>query len=100
MVCPVGLVPSQLPALGMMHVLPINDEREHETTTTCWCEPRIEWNDPETGEVYSEALVIHNSADGRELIEQADEILRRGSARAAGVDFPSQTPDEEKRPNQ
>jgi hypothetical protein len=24
---------------------------------------------PETGEMYSEALVIHNSADGRELTE-------------------------------
>ncbi len=50
----------------MIHVLPINDEREHEESTTCWCNPRIETE--------GELLVIHNSADCRELIEQAEEI--------------------------
>lgn len=58
----------------MIHVLPINDEREHEETTTCWCEPLVEWSNPKTGEAYSEGLVIHNAADCREIIEQAEQI--------------------------
>jgi hypothetical protein len=45
----------------MLHVMPVNDLREHEMATTCWCLPRVEWHE--------EALVIHNSADGRELTE-------------------------------
>jgi hypothetical protein len=53
----------------MIHVYPLNDEREHETgdTTTCWCDPKLDIDNPEM-------IVIHNSADGRELIEQAEEI--------------------------
>lgn len=54
----------------MIHVLPINDLFEHvEEGTGCWCEPEVRWTDEETGESYPEALVIHNSADGRELTE-------------------------------
>ncbi len=53
----------------MIHIYPINDEREHEIgdTTTCWCDPKLDLEQPEM-------LVIHNSADGRELIEQAEAI--------------------------
>lgn len=47
----------------MIHVLPVNDLFEHDESTVCWCEPRVEW--------LSEAVVIHNSADGRELTEEA-----------------------------
>ena len=49
-----------------LHVLPINDLREHEETRDCWCHPAV------TGEPYEETdvIVTHNSADGRELIEQ------------------------------
>lgn len=59
----------------MLHVLPINDKKEHEETTMCWCLPSVEWDCPETGEAYSEGLVIHNSADGREFIEEAERIV-------------------------
>lgn len=59
---------------SMLHLLPIRDEREHEETTMCWCNPTVEFTDPDTGEAYSEGLVIHNAADCRELIEQAEEI--------------------------
>ena len=53
-----------------VHVYPVNDLWEHETDgEECWCDPEIRWVDPETGETYSEPLVIHNSADGRELTE-------------------------------
>ena len=39
--------------------------------------PTVEWADPVTGEPYSEALVIHNAFDCREVIEQAEEILKK-----------------------
>lgn len=67
----------------MIHVLPINDEREHEETTMCWCGPHVEWSDHETDEAYSEGLVIHNSADGRELVEQAEEIKQAAAGNAS-----------------
>jgi hypothetical protein len=54
----------------MIHVYPLNDEREHDTgdTTTCWCDPTLDTDNPEM-------IVIHNAADCRELIEQAEELL-------------------------
>lgn len=61
----------------MIHIYPLNDEKEHDTKTTmCICCPRVEWEDPETGQVYSEGLVIHNSFDCRESVEAAEEILK------------------------
>ncbi len=52
----------------MIHVYPLNDEREHVTEgTICWCEPKLATNAPEM-------IVIHNASDCRELIEQADAI--------------------------
>lgn len=52
----------------MIHVFPVRDEREHDTEgTTCWCCPKVDW----TG---AEALCVHNSADGREVIEEAERI--------------------------
>jgi hypothetical protein len=48
----------------MIHVYPLNDLGEHDTESTmCECEPRIDWDQPE-------AIVIHNSFDGRELEEE------------------------------
>lgn len=57
----------------MIHAVPRNDEREHDLTQTCWCEPRVEWIDPDTGLPYSHPaapMVVHNSADCREVVEQ------------------------------
>lgn len=60
----------------MMHIYPVNDLREHELEgTMCWCNPEVLWNDPETGEAYSEGLVIHNLADRREVVEEAERII-------------------------
>lgn len=53
------------------HLLPLNDERVHRRLTTCWCEPRVEWHNRETGALFPEALVIHNAADCREVVEWA-----------------------------
>lgn len=58
----------------MQHVYPLNDEREHVTEgTTCWCDPKLDISGPEL-------IVIHNSADCRELIEQA-EVIKNASQR-------------------
>ena len=48
----------------MIHILPVNDLKEHEELTTCECNPRIEILD--NGEI----MVVHNSYDGREYIEE------------------------------
>lgn len=48
----------------MIHILPLNDLKEHEELTTCECKPRIEILD--NGEI----MVVHNSYDGREYVEE------------------------------
>ncbi len=50
------------------HVLPIDDIKQHEETTTCQCEPKVLH---ENGNM----VIVHNSFDGREGIEWANEIL-------------------------
>ena len=45
-----------------IHILPINDIKEHEETTTCECCPSVAF---ENGEM----IIIHNSFDKRELNE-------------------------------
>jgi hypothetical protein len=50
----------------MLHVVPRGDLVEHELNRWCWCQPLVvPDNDEDT-----EALVIHNSLDGRELVEE------------------------------
>ena len=48
----------------MIHILPVNDLKEHEESSTCDCNPRIEILDD------GEIMVVHNSYDGREYIEE------------------------------
>lgn len=50
------------------HVTPINDLEEHEESSTCKCKPRL---------LFEEGYMIfmHNSFDGREAVEWANEIL-------------------------
>lgn len=45
----------------MIHVIPINDLRDHEESAECWCHPSP---DDECDDV-----MVHNAMDGRELIE-------------------------------
>ena len=47
--------------LGDIHVIPLNDLREHEETEHCWCKPL---RDDE-----EQRVVIHNALDGREWYE-------------------------------
>lgn len=51
--------------MPVVHVLPIDDTRDHVESSSCWCRPFVS-REQETEEV----VVVHNSADGRELIEQ------------------------------
>lgn len=39
----------------ILHVIPINDLKEHIESSDCWCGPEIRDN-----------LIIHNALDGRE----------------------------------
>jgi len=48
-----------------VHVLPFDDLRAHEETRRCRCEPTLTQEDWD-----SDIVVVHNSADGRELVEQ------------------------------
>jgi hypothetical protein len=55
-----------------VHVYPINDLIEHELhSIECVCGPDVYFVDDETGETLDDALVVHHSLDGRELLEEA-----------------------------
>jgi hypothetical protein len=56
-----------------VHVLPRDDERPHQRTATCWCNPHVDWIDPDTGMPWASGgcRVIHNAADCREVVEWA-----------------------------
>lgn len=59
----------------IFHVIPVNDIWSHLESDDCECEPRIE----EDGHV-----IVHNSYDGRELIEEVDRILDRTNLNNGG----------------
>ncbi len=61
----------------MIHIVPFNDLKSHvEEGTLCPCEPHVFFNDPETGEAFAEAIVLHKAWDGRELVEDAEALMR------------------------
>lgn len=45
----------------LLHVIPIDDLRDHEPNLDCWCQPYVDEED--------EDYIIHNSLDGREDFE-------------------------------
>jgi hypothetical protein len=45
---------------NLMHVMPLDDLREHQLTLECWCRPVLD------------EVVIHNSMDGREEYERGE----------------------------
>lgn len=53
------------PAAARMHVVPCDDLRGHELCPQCWCRPR---DDEEVGD----AVMVHNSMDGREAFERGE----------------------------
>ena len=57
--------------MSITHITPLNDLKEHEHEgSTCHCNPSVEII-KDTGDL----LVIHNSYDGREVVEQAKDII-------------------------
>ena len=57
----------------MIHIHPLNDIKEHDTSdtgNTCHCEPTVRV-------AGNEIFVTHNSFDGREGVEWANEILNK-----------------------
>jgi hypothetical protein len=51
------------------HIIPVNDLEEHEETTTCKCEPEVH-------HINNNMVIIHSAFDGREGLEQVEEILK------------------------
>jgi hypothetical protein len=52
------------------HILPENDLKEHQEESTCECNPE---SFIENGDTF----IVHNSYDGREGVELANEILSK-----------------------
>lgn len=48
--------------IGEIHVVPIEDERGHQILTVCTCVPHVSFDK-------NFIIVVHNSFDGREVIE-------------------------------
>ncbi len=53
--------------IDIVHVVPLNDLREHDSCATCWCNPT---EDDEVPGVF-----VHHSMDGREAFESGERLL-------------------------
>lgn len=62
------LVPVIYLIIKMIHILPINDLKEHTEQSTCDCKPKVI---TENGEL----ICIHNAFDGRQFKEQLLETI-------------------------
>lgn len=49
-----------------LHVVPINDLRDHEDSEGCWCKPWRLDDEPD--------VVVHNAMDGREFTIEKGKI--------------------------
>jgi hypothetical protein len=58
---------------GDIHSIPLRED--HTLDSSCKCSPRVKVEG-------SELLIFHNSFDGREIIEEAREIIEGGKPRA------------------
>ncbi len=54
-----------------IHVLPINDSKEHEESEICSCKPEIKTHSKD-GTEFGSWMIIHNAFDGREWNELGD----------------------------
>lgn len=48
--------------MSIWHIIPVNDLKEHEDSSTCHCHPDVSIKD---GDIFT----VHNSYDGREIAE-------------------------------
>lgn len=53
---------------GIIHVVPVDDLREHLCDLACWCKPRTEDGGVDT------YVVVHNSMDRREEYEEGRKL--------------------------
>lgn len=47
-----------------VHIIPVTDSREHQTSIDCPCEPDVEFFHHKTGEMLDQAVAKHQPADG------------------------------------
>ncbi len=52
----------------VVHIVPLDDLRDHDENIDCWCCPRVE-------EEGAGLMVIHNAMDGREKYETGEQRL-------------------------
>jgi hypothetical protein len=52
---------------GDVHVVPLNDKKEHTLLTDCSCGPRIDVEG-------AKLIIVHNAWDWREIVEEAAQI--------------------------
>ena len=55
--------------MSIYHIIPVNDLKEHEDSSTCHCSPSVCL---EGGDIF----IVHNSYDGREIIERFIENVK------------------------
>lgn len=53
-------------AMGLVHVTPVDDLREHDASLDCWCKPVADGEEP--------SVIVHNSLDGREAFERGERL--------------------------
>lgn len=49
-----------------VHVMPVNDLREHDESRDCWCKPTQDSDEP--------SMYVHHSMDRREEYEQGRKL--------------------------
>ena len=50
-----------------LHVIPLGDVREHETSNECWCKPQDSASEP--------GIWVHNALDEREAYETGNKLF-------------------------
>lgn len=48
----------------LIHVVPLNDLRDHEASITCWCHPTPDEDEPQ--------VILHHALDQREKYETGE----------------------------
>ena len=65
-----GIEKDGAPTTWPIHVVPLNDWREHTVNEPCWCNPTLD-GDTRWG---LEPVYVHHSMDGREEYEEGRQM--------------------------
>lgn len=52
-----------------IHVIPVDDIKEHQTHPSCWCQPEVDFDAPDLPDPFNVVMYVHNAGDGREQYE-------------------------------